>query len=120
MCCVNLEVSSRMRVRPRFLPQRLDLLPHELHQFQGSEMSIDQLYEYYADSQNGLRGDMHDCRMVSTRGEVAEFVAENLIYTREEWLARLPGVPEIADVPDEQEEYKKSIDGYHLENFLHH
>ena len=83
-------------------------------------MLVDQLYKYYADGQNGLRGDMHDCQMVGTQGEVTEFVVEDLIHTQEEWLTRLPDVPEIVDVPNEQEEYEKSIDGYLLEHFLHH
>ena len=66
VCRVNLEVSRRIRVRHRFLPHCLDLLPHELHQFQGSEMLVDQLYDYYTDGQNGLKGDMYDCWMVGT------------------------------------------------------
>ena len=35
-------------------------------------------------------------------------------------VENLPGVPEIIDVPDKQEEHEKFSDGYLLERFCHH
>ena len=86
VCRDNLVVSMQVRKSPGFLQRRLDLLPHDLRPFQGSKMTVGQLYEYYTDGPNGLRCDMHDCWMVDTHYDVAHFVAEDLIYTQDEWF----------------------------------
>ena len=58
--------------------------------------------------------------MKGKRDEIAYLVEHDWMYTQAVWWKTLPGVPEIADVPDEQEEYEKFIDDYLLEYFCHH
>ena len=96
--------TSKASVSPAGLLQDLRLLPQ-------SEMLVGQLYEYFADCPYAFRDDRHNCWMKGTCDEIADLLEHDLIHTQEVWWESLPGVLEIADVPDDREEHEKFSDG---------